>query len=518
MTTRPAAIARALTATAAAVALVLGAAACDDSEPPVAAPTRSGLPAATVAPAADLAPYYTQHLDWKPCNQFECATLLVPLDYSHPDPATDLGIKVLRVKAGDQDHRLGSLLINPGGPGASGIDYVAGGASTIGGPQVRRYYDRIGFDPRGVGRSDPIDCLGDRQLDAFLGADATPDSPSEEQTLLSEAKAMADGCEANNPDLVKHLSTEDAARDMDVLRAAVGDSQLNYLGKSYGTFLGSTYAGLFPERVGRMVLDGVVPPDLTSAELAEGQARGFELATKAYLQDCVAGGDCPLGDTVPAAEKGLQDFFAGLDSNPLPTGDPAVPQLNESWGRLGVALGLYDQGSWGVLTEALTEAKSGNGQTLLQLADSYADRKPGGGYNGNIMEAIYAVNCIDRPDSPDLSTYEKYATDFAKAAPTWGPWLAWGNLPCGVWPAKEGQGPHKIRAEGSNPIVVVGTTRDPATIYEWSKRLRDQLANAALISYDGDGHTAYGRSNTCVDGAIDAYYVQGRVPKDGLSC
>ena len=518
MTTRPAAIARALTATVATTALVLAAAACTESEPPVAAATKQGLPAATAPPTQALAPYYAQKLAWQPCGALECADQRVPLDHAAPHPSKDLTIKVVRVKAGAQSKRLGSLLVNPGGPGASGVDYVRAGAKTIGGPQVRRYYDLIGFDPRGVAGSDPIDCLGDKALDEFLATDPTPDDAGEEQALLSQAKAMAAGCAANAPDLVKHLSTADAARDMDILRAAVGDSQLNYLGKSYGTFLGSTYADLFPQRVGRVVLDGVVPPDLTNAELADGQARGFQIATQAYLEDCVTESSCPLGSTPDEARKGLDEFFQQVDRNPLPTGDPSEPRLTEGWARLGVAYALYDQGSWGFLTDALKEARSGSGQSLMALADAYASRRPGGGYDGNLMESIFAVNCLDRPDSPDLSAYEAYAKDFTAKAPTWGATLAWGALPCGVWPAKAAVGPHTVKAPGSDPIVVVGTTRDPATIYEWSVRLRDQLDNAVLVSFDGDGHTAYGRSNTCVDSAIDAYYVQGRVPKDGLKC
>jgi pimeloyl-ACP methyl ester carboxylesterase len=520
MTRRPAAIVRALASTAAASALVLASAACDTSEPPVASPSKSGLPAATAAPTPELSAYYDQKLDWTACGNAgaECADLTVPLDYAAPDPSTDIVMKVVRVKARDQAHRIGSLLANPGGPGASGVDYVANGADTIVGPQVRKYFDLVGFDPRGVARSEPIDCLGDSALDRFLGTDPTPDSSREEQDLLTEAKALATGCEEDAPGLVKHMSTAEVARDMDVLRAALGDNQLNYLGKSYGTFIGATYADLFPSRVGRVVLDGVVPPDLTSAELGEGQAKGFQIATKAYIADCVAQGDCPLGSTEDAAAQGLDDFFQGLDSTTLPTGDPSLPRLNEAWARLGVAYALYDQGSWGILTDALKEAKAGSGNTLMQLADAYAQRRPGGGYDGNLLEALNAVNCLDRPDSPDLSAYEQYAKDFTKVAPTWGANLAWGLLPCGVWPDKSSDQPHEVHAPGSDTIVVVGTTRDPATIYEWSKRLRDQLDNAVLVSYDGDGHTAYRRSNDCVDSAIDAYYVQGRAPQDGLTC
>lgn len=506
---------------AAALAVLLGAVvalgACSTSEPPTPPAAGTDVPPATAAPTAALARYYGQKLDWTACGGLQCADLTVPLDHANPDPADDLTIKVVRVPARDQEHRLGSLLVNPGGPGASGNAYVRAGADSIGGPEVRRYYDLVGFDPRGVAGSDPIDCLGDAALDRFLGTDSTPDDAAEEQALLTQAEAMADGCAAHAPKLVRHLSTADAARDLDVLRAALGDPQLNYLGKSYGTFLGATYADLFPKRVGRVVLDGVLPPDITSAELGEGQARGFEIATTAYLQDCVTG-DCPLGDSVDAARRGLDDLFTAIDREPLPTGDPSVPQLTEAWARLGVAIALYDQGMWGFLTDAIREARAGNGASLMQLADSYAHRRPGGGYDGNLMEAIFAVNCLDRPDSPDLSAYARYAKDFSAKAPTWGATLAWGALPCGIWPVTGGVGPHRVTAAGSNPIVVVGTTRDPATIYEWSVRLRDQLDDAALVTFDGDGHTAYGRSNSCVDSAIDAYYVQGRVPRDGLRC
>ena len=386
------------------------------------------------------------------------------------------------------------------------------------GDSVRRYYDVAGFDPRGVGRSAPVDCLSDRQLDTFLGTDPTPDNQSEEQQLLVEAKDLASGCEQKNAKLLPHLSTVDAAKDMDVLRAALGDRQLNYLGKSYGTFLGSTYAGLFPKRVGRFVLDGVVPPDLTSAELGLGQAQGFELATRAYVQSCVDSGDCILGDSVDAGMQWIRTFLKGLDANPLPSGDSAVPELNEAWASLGFTGAMYDEGSWASLTDAVAAAKAGSGAGLMKLADQYAYRAPGGKYTGNLLEVIYAVNCLDRPDSPDLSAYEQYAKEFSQTAPTWGPFLAWSALPCGVWPVKGNEPPHTISAEGSNTIVVVGTTRDPATIYAWSKRLRDQLSNAVLVSRDGDGHTAYRRGNACVDSAIDLYYVQGVTPKDGLKC
>lgn len=503
---------------AAALLAAVGLAGCTT---PGGSPVRPAAPtdgaAVTAAPTASLAKYYAQRLEWSACDgSFQCADLTVPIDYAAPSQG-DIQIKVLRVAARDQKDRIGSLVVNPGGPGGSGVQYAAS-ADNIVGPSVRKYFDVVGFDPRGVGQSAPIDCLSDHQLDQFLSADPTPDNRPEEQQLLGEAKDMASGCEAHNKTLLPHVSTVDAAKDMDVLRAALGDAQLNYLGKSYGTFLGATYAEHFPTRVGRFVLDGVVAPDLTGEEMAKGQAAGFELATRTYVKDCIDQGDCPLGNTVDAGMQWLRDFLGRLDAHPIPSGDPAVPELNEAWASLGMAAALYDQGSWGILTDAIVAAQQGNGSELMRLADSYADRDPGGRYTGNIMEVIYAVNCLDRPDSPDLSSYEQYAKDFSKVAPTWGPFLAWGNLPCGVWPVKGGEGPRTISAKGSGPIVVVGTTRDPATPYEWSVRLRDQLANASLITFNGDGHTAYMRSNSCVNDAIDGYYVQGTVPKDGLKC
>lgn len=509
---------------AAVVAALLVAAGCTfpSSSGPRPKPAPGTLDA-TRPPSEALGKYYSQKLAWTKCADNECANLTVPLDYAKPG-GTDITIKVLRVKARDQRNRLGSLVVNPGGPGASGISYATA-ADAIVGTQVRRYYDVVGFDPRGVDVSTSIDCLDDRALDTFLATDPTPDSAAEEQVLLQQARAMAAGCEAKSPELLPRVGTVDAVRDMDVLRAALGDAKLTYLGKSYGTFLGSTYAELFPERVGRFVLDGAVPPDLTAKEMAEGQARGFEMATRAYVQDCVDQGGCLLGDSVDAGMHWLQAFLERLDSTPLPSGDPAQPLLNEAWGSLGLGAALYDQGAWGILTDALADAAAGDGAALMALANTYADRVPGGGYTGNIMEAIYAVNCLDRPDSPDLATYRAYAEEFRKSAPTWGAFLAWGNIVCGNWPVKAEAtpggppvGPHRITAEGSDTIVVVGTTRDPATIYEWSQRLRDQLSNAVLISFDGDGHTAYKRSNDCVDNAIDAYYIEGRAPQDGLRC
>ncbi|MEI2826524.1 MAG: alpha/beta fold hydrolase [Dermatophilaceae bacterium] len=259
----------------------------------------------------------------------------VPLDYAKPDGAK-LSIKLLRVRAKTASARIGSLVVNPGGPGGSGAEY-ASYADQIVGREVRNRFDVVGFDPRGVGDSDPLDCIDDAALDDFLGMDPTPDDVTEEKAFVAGGQKLADGCKARGGDKLAHLSTEEAARDMDILRALLGEPKLHYLGKSYGTYLGATYADLFPAQVGRFVLDGVVPPDLTSAQLSEGQARGFELATRAYVENCVKKGGCPIGTSVDEGMQWIRDFLKRLDSTPLPvSGDARIKELNEAWGSIGL--------------------------------------------------------------------------------------------------------------------------------------------------------------------------------------
>lgn len=463
-----------------------------------------------------LARFYTQDLAWSKCGPDQCAKLTVPIDYSHPDGDT-LELAVLRAPATNPSDRIGSLVVNPGGPGGSGVVY-ARAADYIVTPAVRAAYDIVGFDPRGVGSSSPIKCLKDRELDTFLGSDPTPDNQLEEQQFAEWAKAFADKCKANGGPLLGHVSTIDAAKDMDVLRAALGETKLDYLGKSYGTFLGATYADLFPTKVGKFVLDGAIDPNLTSSQVNEGQAVGFETATRAYVQDCVGKGGCPLGDSLDSGMQRLRDFLKQVDAKPLPLNDPYVHVLTEGWASLGVAVAMYDQDQWPQLTVALREAFGGRAGALMKLADSYADRSSEGTYDGNLMQVIYAVNCLDRSDSTDLAHYESEARALSAKAPTWGPFLAWSTMPCGYWPAPANNAPKKVTAAGSGPIVVVGTMRDPATPYKWAQGLASELQNGHLITFNGDGHTAYTRSNSCVNDAVDAYLLKGRVPPDGLKC
>ncbi len=476
--------------------------------------TNSPTPVAGVDPG--LQPFYMQMLRWKGCKDgFQCSTLDVPMDYQHPATRT-LHLALVRLPAKDQKHRLGSLVINPGGPGASGVDY-ARAADQVVSEAVRKRYDIVGFDPRGVSRSDPVHCLTAGETDRMLASDPTPTTPEQVATTVALARELAQACAARAEPELQFLGTRDAARDMDVLRSALGDAKLHYLGKSYGTFLGATYADEFPTHVGRMVLDGVIDPALTSSQINLGQAQGFELATRSFVADCVKRSSCPLGRNADTAVQRLAALIAGLDAHPLRTKDSRRP-LTEGWGALGVAFPLYKKDYWTLLRAALTAADHGDGTALQTLADAYASRSTNGTYSDNSNDAIYAVNCLDRAQPGGLAQIEKDADSFAVSAPTWGRLLAWGSLPCVYWPVKPTDEPHRISAPGSGPILVVGTTRDPATPYQWAVGLAGQLSDGHLLTYDGDGHTAYRLGSHCVDTVVDSYLLKGSVPADGKRC
>ena len=480
----------------------------------------AALPQST--PSA-LAPYYEQKLSWRSCGVpgFQCSTMQAPLDYARPG-AGDVRLAVARKKATGKGRPLGSLLVNPGGPGGSAVGYLEQYAG-IGYPaEVRARYDMVAVDPRGVARSEPVECLSGRQMDSFTETDTTPDDPKETDRLVAAYKQFAQGCGAHSARLLRHVSTVDAARDMDILRAVLGDRKLTYVGASYGTFLGATYAGLFPARVGRLVLDGAMDPSLPARRMNLDQTAGFETAFQSFAEDCVRQSDCPLGgrgNTPAQVGEHLSALFRKLAAHPIPPGDPDGRKLGEALATTGVIAAMYDESSWGQLREALTSAmKENDGSGLLVLSDSYYERDTDGRYS-NLMFANAAVNCLDLPpafSSPDQ--VEKALPAFEKASPVFGEGLAWASLNCAYWPVRSTGEPHRIEAKGAAPIVVVGTTRDPATPYRWAQSLSRQLSSARLLTYVGDGHTAYGRGSDCIDSAIDTYLLHGTPPAEGKRC
>ncbi|HEX5569242.1 MAG TPA: alpha/beta hydrolase [Streptomyces sp.] len=467
----------------------------------------------------NLRPYYGQKLRWRDCSVpgFQCSTLRVPLDYDKPDPAKDLRLAVTRKKAGGPGKRLGSLHVNPGGPGGSAVEYVQLGAGVGYPEQVRARYDIVGMDPRGVAGSEPIRCLSDKEMDTFTQVDVTPDDRREVGELTAAYEKFAKGCQEEAGELLGHVSTVEAARDMDVLREVLGDRKLTYVGASYGTFLGATYAGLFPSRVGRLVLDGALDPSLTSEQLNRDQTAGFNTAFTAFARDCVKRSDCPLGTKgTEDAGRRLSAFLERLDARPIGTGQPR--KLTESLATVGVLNAMYTEYYWPKLRSALTAAQKGDGAELLSLADDYYDRDADGTY-GNIMYANAAVNCLDLP-SPftDPAEAEKAVPDFRKQSPVFGRTFAWSALNCAYWQHPPTGEPRRIEAKGAAPILVIGTTRDSATPYRWAQGLAEQLSSATLLTYDGDGHTAYVRGSDCVDSAVNAYLLRGEMPKADTEC
>ncbi len=503
-----------------AAALLAGCTSAPDSgstASPTATTSGSGSASPSDSGGDPLARFYGQKLAWKGCGgSFQCADLTVPLDYADPTGDT-LAISVLRLRAANEADRVGSLVLNPGGPGASGVDYARAARAVVD-EKVRAVYDVVGFDPRGVGRSDAVTCLNDKQTDAFSAADGTPDTPAEVTDLEKYSKQFADACEANSAKLLSHIGTEDAARDIDVLRVALGDDKLNWLGASYGTLLGATYAGLFPTKVGRMVLDGALDPALTNNELAHGQAKGFEVALRRFVEDCAKQSDCPLPRDTQAGMDRVKQFLDDLDANPLSTGDPNRP-LTEALGANAILSYMYvPPFDWEQLRFGLQLAFDGDGSVLLAMLDSRLQRNENGKYTYNPYSSFLSISAVDRPDRPTTAESADMAAMWAKEAPVFGGFFGWGNIVFGYWPVAATGTPAAITAPGTGPILVVGTTYDPATPYPWAQAMAKQLEGGVLLTRVGDGHTAYGMGSQCIDDAIDTYLVSGDPPTDGTVC
>ena len=473
----------------------------------------------TVAPTK-LAGYYAQQLKWKTCYEtFKCSELLVPVDYSDLKVGT-MKISVLKYSAQEQKKKLGSIVVNPGGPGGSGVDY-AYNAEYLFSPDILDRYDIVGFDPRGVARSAPITCFNGEETDANYAADTKPDNQSELDTSVADSKAFIAKCQERTKYL-EYYSTANAARDMDLLRAALGDDHLNYMGKSYGTYMGTLYAQLFPDKVGRMVLDGAVDPSISDFQSIKAQAVGFDLALDAFIKDCEKDIDCPLPNNPDEAKTFILNLYHSAATTPLPQrkpnrGDDRV--ATESLLVIGTASALYDSvDGWPQLRQAFTEAKDGYSDAFMKLVDQYTGRQADGTYADNEFDAGAVIDCLDFKDPRSIDQMTADVPAMTEAAPIFGPYLAYANLTCAFFPQPKNKTAVKSSIATTNPMIVIGTTRDPATPYEWSVALHKILTNSKLLTYNGDGHTGQGRGNACIDDAVDAYYLRGTLPKTGLSC
>lgn len=463
-----------------------------------------------------LRPFYTQVLEWERCGDgMGCATATAPLDWDDPERGEIELALVRHVASGD---RLGSLLVNPGGPGGSGHEFIAESLEQAVGEPLRERFDVVGFDPRGVGRSSAVACYDAEQMDEYLYGIVPAERGSDEWVEIVGAASADFGqaCAERTGDLLGEVDTVSAARDLDLLRAILGDEQLNYLGYSYGTFLGATYAELYPDKVGRLVLDGAIDPSASDAEVTEAQAIGFEQALHAYLEDCLTTAECPFDGTADEGMAEVGRLLASVDATPLRGTDGRMVGADTL--LTAIIYPLYSADSWPYLSDMLESVMFGEADYALSFADGYNGRNEDGTYRDNSTESFRAINCLDYTYQSDVQVMREKAAAVAQAAPTIGPYFGFGDLACVNWPYQSEREREPIHAEGAAPILVIGTTGDPATPYDWAVELADQLESGVLVSYEGQGHTAYNKSNTCVDETVEAFLIEGVVPGEDPRC
>jgi pimeloyl-ACP methyl ester carboxylesterase len=505
----------------AAATLVAG---CTSGGTPATSAARTAQPAPTARPAqtsrpATLAQYYAQHLDWRPCQQhFECAWLFVPFDYARPGWRS-FALPVVKLPAADPAHKIGALVINPGGPGGSGVQYALGARSGEFTKAVLDRFDIVGFDPRGVGASYPaLRCMSGSQLDKYFATDDMPTDPAQLAGIVTESKLYASQCAKNAADLLPYMATVNTAKDMDVLRSALGDSTLTYLGKSYGTYLGASYAAAFPSRVRALVLDGAVDPSLSGIQLDVSQAEGFESAFTQFAAWCVTQSGCPFGKNSSGAVGKVAGLLATASRHPLGSELGTSQPADGAMLLNGIASALYLRQEWPVLKDALAEAiTSSDGTVLVELANALMERQQNGTYS-NLSDVAMSVDCVDRPWPRSLPAWQAAAASAAKAAPLFGAAIVWGSLPCAYWPAGPSAALRAGAGAGARPILVVGDLHDPATPYQGAVSLSRLLASGVLLGWNGEGHTSYMMGSSCVDNAVDQYLIDLRPPRSGTVC
>jgi len=465
-------------------------------------------PNATHSPTPSPAP---SKVAWSDCGAgFQCGTLQVPLDYTNPQ-GRKISLALMRKPATQTAVRIGSLLMNPGGPGESGIDFMRSDIRSL--SNLNRRFDLVTWDPRGVAGSTPVGCVDGPQLDAYLALDSVLDDAQEKQAAIQADKDFAAACQRRNGDLLPYLDSASTANDMDQIREAVGDEKLTYLGFSYGTFIGQWYAHLFPTRVRALSLDGVVDPTVSANDAVLGQVAGFGQNLNAYIAGCSSRSTCVYGRSGDPGAK-LAAAMARLDSTPLRVGNR---ELTRALAMTGVLVTLYSQETWGYLDQALAALDRGDGTTLLFLADTYNQRKADGTYDNLFNGAYQATYCLDFAVPADVAAYDRLGPAFARASAFFGPWSQYSNLQCAYWPVKAKHGQEPLLVSGAPPILLVGGTDDPATPYAQAQSVSRQISGSVLLTRRGNGHTSYDAS-ACAHAAEDAYLISLTLPAPGTVC
>lgn len=484
--------------------------------------TLSGTPAATPPegpPVGEPVQWAPCHIDGVPPDAIppgaQCGRLIVPVDYSAPDEATTI-LALIRFPATGE--RIGSLVINPGGPGESGVEAAADIVDSLP-AQVRRRFDLVGFDPRGIGSSEPaVVCNSDEENDALRADPQVDYSPAGVQHIESLEKEFVARCvDKVGKDFLANVGTVNVARDLDRLRAALGDQKLTYLGYSYGTFIGSAYLEAYPDKVRAMILDGVVDPNSDPIQANIDQSKGFQTAFDDYAADCAKSPDCPLGTDPAKAVAMFHNLVDPLVTKPVPTKDPRG--LGYSDAVTGTTNALYSPEEWRDLTKGLTELAEGRGDTLLELADEYWGRDADGRYD-NSDDALTAISCVDTPPITDRDKVIDEDRRLREAAPfmNYGEFTGYAPLgTCAFWPVPPTSGPHKVSAPGAPPVLVVSTTEDPATPYQAGVDLAREIG-ASLLTFKGTQHTVVFEGEKCVDTIASDYLIDLTLPPPGAQC
>ena len=453
-------------------------------------------------------------INWSACpesssKEVECGTLEVPFDYDEPE----IGSFVLSIKkrnATDPAKRIGSMMVNPGGPGFGGTS-LADDAQYYFSEELLDYFDIIAWDPRGTGDTTPaVDCVA--TYDEYFGLDSPPDTPDEKQELIDASQAFNDMCSENSGSILPYISTMASAHDMNSMRLALGEDKISYFGFSYGSELGATWATMFPNTVRAAVLDGAVDPNASSIEEGLSQAKGFEAQLSTFLKQCSQRTTCAFHNN-GNAEDAFDTLVLDIDATPLVVSDNRTP-VTQGVLFTAVAQAMYSDYYWPQLSEALYKAQQGDGKGLLQLYDDYYQRKDDGTY-GNELEAFLAISCLDDPGVTSIEEVDAHIDTFIAAAPRLGANFAYGYS-CALWPVEQAKR-ITITAAGAGPIVVIGTTGDAATPLSSTRNMAKGLEQGILIVVEANQHTGYG-TNECVVGAVDNYLINLSVPDNELTC
>jgi pimeloyl-ACP methyl ester carboxylesterase len=471
----------------------------------------SSNPATTISTG----PYVPTGFNWKACDDsastttVQCSTLQVPFDYNNPSAGTfTLYVKLL--PAANPTLRIGSMMVNPGGPGFGGSS-LADDASYYFSTDITDHFDIIAWDPRGTGKSTPaVNCVDD--YDEYFGIDSPPDSPEENQALIDASQAFNDECMANSGEILPYISTQASATDMDSIRQALGEDKISYFGFSYGSELGATWATLFPQTVRAAVFDGAVDPQATSSQEGMAQAGGFEGQLTTFLAACSENNTCAFYNG-GKAEAAFDALLFALDAKPLVVSKDRTP-VTQGVAFTAVAQAMYSDSNWPQLEQALADAQQGDGSGLLQLYDDYYQRKEDGSY-GNELEAFLAISCLDDPGSTSIKEVEAAVPDYVAVAPRLGANFGYGYS-CALWPVKPAI-KIDVTGKGAGPIVVIGTTGDPATPLASTRKMAAALEQGVLLIVEANKHTGYG-ANECINTAVDSYLIDLTVPVNDTIC